>query len=146
MPHTYFDTLIIGSGLAGLTLALNLAESKKVGLITKQALLDGASGWAQGGIAAALSENDSPESHIRDTINAGAGLCDEEITRSVLESGPKAIQWLIEQGVPFTRDQKNNTGYHLTREGGHSTRRVIHAADTTGQAVQRTLGDKVTQS
>jgi L-aspartate oxidase len=76
MPHNYFDTLIIGSGLAGLTLALNLAESKKVGLITKQALLDGASGWAQGGIAAALSENDSPEAHIRDTINAGAGLCD----------------------------------------------------------------------
>ena len=143
MPHIYFDTLIIGSGLAGLTLALNLAESKKVGLITKQALLDGASGWAQGGIAAALSENDSPEAHIRDTINAGAGLCDEEITRSVLESGPKAIQWLIEQGVPFTRDQKNNTGYHLTREGGHSVRRVIHAADATGQAVQKTLGEKV---
>ena len=86
MPHIYFDTLIIGSGLAGLTLALNLAESKKVGLITKQALLDGASGWAQGGIAAALSENDSPEAHIRDTINAGAGLCDEEITRVRLSS------------------------------------------------------------
>ena len=143
MPHTYFDTLIIGSGLAGLTLALNLAQSKKIGLITKQALLDGASGWAQGGIAAALSENDSPEAHIRDTLNAGAGLCNEEITRSVLENGPQAIQWLIEQGVPFTRDQENNTGYHLTREGGHSVRRVIHAADTTGQAVQKTLGDKV---
>ena len=143
MPHTYFDTLIIGSGLAGLTLALNLAQSKKVGLLTKQALLDGASGWAQGGIAAALSENDSPEAHIRDTLSAGAGLCNEEITRSVLENGPQAIQWLIEQGVPFTRDQENNTGYHLTREGGHSVRRVIHAADTTGQAVQKTLGDKV---
>jgi L-aspartate oxidase len=143
MPHTYFDTLIIGSGLAGLTLALNLAQSKKIGLITKQALLDGASGWAQGGIAAALSENDSPEAHIRDTLNAGVGLCNEEITRSVLENGPQAIQWLIEQGVPFTRDQENNTGYHLTREGGHSVRRVIHAADTTGQAVQKTLGDKV---
>ena len=143
MPHIYFDTLIIGSGLAGLTLALNVAQSKKVGLITKQALLDGASGWAQGGIAAALSENNSPEAHIRDTINAGAVLCDEEITRSVLESGPKAIQWLSEQGVPLTSDQKNNTGYHLTREGGHSVRRVIHAADATGQAVQKTLGDKV---
>ena len=143
MPNTYFDTLIIGSGLAGLTLALNLAQSKKVAIITKQALLDGASGWAQGGIAAALSENDSTEAHIRDTLNAGAGLCNEEVTRSVLESGPQAIQWLIEQGVPFTRDQKNNTGYHLTREGGHSVRRVIHAADTTGQAVQETLGEKV---
>ena len=143
MPHICFDTLIIGSGLAGLTLALNLAQSKKVGLITKQALLDGASGWAQGGIAAALSENDSPEAHILDTLNAGAGLCNEEITRSVLENGPQAIQWLIKQGVPFTRDQENNTGYHLTREGGHSVRRVIHAADTTGQAVQKTLGNKV---
>ncbi len=143
MSNTYFDTLIIGSGLAGLTLALNLAQSKKVAIITKQALLDGASGWAQGGIAAALSEDDSPEAHIRDTLNAGAGLCNEEITRSVLESGPQAIQWLIEQGVPFTRDQENNTGYHLTREGGHSVRRIIHAADTTGQAVQETLGEKV---
>ncbi len=142
MPHTYFDTLIIGSGLAGLTLALNLAESKKVGLITKQALLDGASGWAQGGIAAALSENDSPEAHIHDTLSAGAGLCNEEVTRSVLEKGPQAIQWLIAQGVLFTRDPGNKTGYHLTREGGHSERRVIHAADTTGQAVQKTLGDK----
>lgn len=142
MSHTYFDTLIIGSGLAGLTLALNLAKSKKVGLITKQTLLDGASGWAQGGIAAALSEKDSPEIHIRDTLSAGAGLCNEEITRSVLKNGPQAIQWLIAQGVPFTRDQGNKTGYHLTREGGHSVRRVIHAADTTGQAVQRTLGEK----
>ncbi len=143
MSHMHFDALIIGSGLAGLTLALNLAQTKKVGLITKHNLLDGASGWAQGGIAAALSENDSPASHIFDTLNAGSGLCNEEVTRSVLESGPQAIQWLIEQGVPFTRDQKNNTGYHLTREGGHSVRRVIHAADTTGQAVQKTLGKKV---
>jgi len=142
MLHTYFDTLIIGSGLAGLTLALNLASSKKVGLITKQALLDGASGWAQGGIAAALSEKDSPEVHIRDTLSAGAGLCNEKITRSVLENGPQAIQWLIEQGVPFTRNQGNKTGYHLTKEGGHSVRRVIHAADATGQAIQRTLGEK----
>ena len=142
MSHTYFDTLIIGSGLAGLTLALNLAKSKKVGLITKQTLLDGASGWAQGGIAAALSEKDSPEVHIRDTLSAGAGLCNEDIPRSVLKNGPQSIQWLIAQGVPFTRDQSNKTGYHLTREGGHSVRRVIHAADTTGQAVQRTLGEK----
>ncbi len=143
MSHIYFDTLIIGSGLAGLTLALNLAKCKKVGLVTKQALLDGASGWAQGGIAAALSEKDSPEAHIRDTLNAGAGMCNEEITRCVLKKGPQAIQWLIEQGVPFTRDKGNITGYHLTREGGHSVRRVIHVADTTGQAIQQTLGEKV---
>ncbi|SEO67893.1 L-aspartate oxidase [Nitrosovibrio sp. Nv6] len=142
MPQLNFDTLIIGSGLAGLTLALNLAQTNKVGLITKRALLDGASGWAQGGIAATLSEEDSPEAHIRDTLIAGAGLCNEEVTRYVVESGPQAIQWLISEGVPFTRDHDNGTGYHLTREGGHSVRRVIHAADATGQAVQRTLSEK----
>ncbi len=142
MAQLDFDTLIIGSGLAGLTLALNLAQNNKVGLITKGALLDGASGWAQGGIAATLSDEDSPEAHIRDTLIAGAGLCDEKVTRYVVENGPQAIQWLISQGVPFTRDQGNGTGYHLTREGGHSVRRVIHAADATGQAVQLTLSEK----
>lgn len=139
MPQLTFDTLIIGSGLAGLTLALNLAQNRKVGLITKRALLDGASGWAQGGIAATLSEEDSPEAHIHDTLVAGAGLCNEEVTRYVVENGPQAVQWLIDQGVPFTRDGGNGTGYHLTREGGHSVRRVIHAADATGKAVQLTL-------
>jgi L-aspartate oxidase len=139
VPQLNFDTLIIGSGLAGLTLALNLAQNRKVGLITKRALLDGASGWAQGGIAATLSEEDSPEAHIHDTLVAGAGLCNEEVTRYVVENGPQAIQWLIDQGVPFTRDGGNGTGYHLTREGGHSVRRVIHAADATGKAVQLTL-------
>ena len=113
-----------------------------MGLITKRALLDGASGWAQGGIAAALSEEDSPEAHIRDTLIAGAGLCNEAVTRYVVENGPRAIQWLISQGVPFTRDQGSGTGYHLTREGGHSVRRIIHAADATGQAVQLTLIEK----
>jgi L-aspartate oxidase len=137
-----FDTLIIGSGLAGLTLALNLAQNNKVGLITKGALLDGASGWAQGGIAATLSDEDSPAAHIRDTLIAGAGLCDEKVTRYVVENGPQAVQWLISEGVPFTRDRGNGTGYHLTREGGHSVRRVIHAADATGQAVQLTLSEK----
>lgn len=142
MPQLDFDTLIIGSGLAGLTLALNLAQSKRVGLVTKRALLDGASGWAQGGIAATLSEEDSPGAHIRDTLVAGAGLCDEEVTRYVVKNGPQAVQWLINQGVPFTRDNENGIGYHLTREGGHSVRRVIHAADATGQAVQITLIEK----
>ncbi|MBA4142428.1 MAG: L-aspartate oxidase [Nitrosospira sp.] len=144
MPQLNFDTLIIGSGLAGLTLALNLAESRrKVGLITKQALLDGASGWAQGGIAATLSDEDSSGAHMLDTLISGAGLCNPAVTRYVVEKGPQAIQWLIRQGVPFTRDLDNRTGYHLTREGGHSVRRVIHAADATGQAVQLTLTEKV---
>ncbi|MBI2311385.1 MAG: L-aspartate oxidase [Betaproteobacteria bacterium] len=138
-----FDTAIIGSGLAGLTLALHLADRRRVAVITKKALLDGASSWAQGGIAAVLSKDDSPEAHIRDTLVAGAGLCDEQVTRHVVENGRRAIEWLIAQGVPFTRDAGSDFGYHLTREGGHSVRRVIHAADATGHAVQTTLEAKV---
>lgn len=138
-----FDTLIIGSGLAGLTLAIKLAEHKKVGLITKRSLLDGASGQAQGGIAAVLSGNDSLEAHFQDTLIAGAGLCDEAATRYIIEHGKAAVDWLISQGVPFTRDESNDTGYHLTREGGHSRRRIIHAADATGHAVQETLVARV---
>ena len=138
-----FDTLIIGSGLAGLTLALKLADRQRVGLITKKSLLDGASSWAQGGIAAVLSEADTLDSHVRDTLTAGAGLCDETSTRHVVEHGKAAIDWLIDQGVAFTRDEASDMGYHLTREGGHSQRRIIHAADATGQAVQETLAAKV---
>ncbi|MEO8342417.1 MAG: FAD-dependent oxidoreductase, partial [Gallionella sp.] len=122
-----FDTLIIGSGLAGLTLAIKLAEYQKVGLITKKSLLDGASGSAQGGIAAVLSSDDSLDAHIQDTLIAGAGLCDEAATRYVVEHGKASIDWLITQGVPFTKDTSNDMGYHLTREGGHSHRRIIHA-------------------
>ncbi|MCR4298464.1 MAG: L-aspartate oxidase [Gallionella sp.] len=138
-----FDTLIIGSGLAGLTLAIKLADYKKVGLITKKSLLDGASGWAQGGIAAVLSGDDSLDAHIQDTLTAGGGLCDEDVTRYVVEHGKAAIDWLIDLGVPFTRDGSSGMGYHLTREGGHSRRRIIHAADATGHAVQETLVTRV---
>nr|WP_190274100.1 L-aspartate oxidase [Gallionella capsiferriformans] len=138
-----FDTLIIGSGLAGLTLALKLADRQKIGLITKRALLDGASGWAQGGIAAVLSGEDTQEAHTQDTLLAGAGLCDEAATRYVVEHGKRSIEWLIQQGVPFTRDNTSDTGYHLTREGGHDRRRIFHAADATGHAVQKTLIEKV---
>jgi len=140
-----FDTLIIGSGLAGLTLAIKLAEHQKVGLITKKSLLDGASGWAQGGIAAVLSSEDSLDAHIQDTLTAGAGLCDKAATRYVVEHGKAAIDWLIAQGVPFTKDDSNDMGYHLAREGGHSRRRIIHAADATGLAVQETLSARVLQ-
>jgi len=138
-----FDTLIIGSGLAGLTMAIKLAEHRKVGLITKKSLLDGASGSAQGGIAAVLSADDTLDAHIQDTLTAGAGLCDEAVTRFVVEHGKAAIDWLIGQGVPFTRDESSGMGYHLTREGGHSRRRIIHAADATGHAVQETLASRV---
>jgi L-aspartate oxidase len=134
-----FDVLIVGSGLAGLTAALHLAEQKNVAVLTKRRLPDGASSFAQGGIAAVLSEDDSTDDHVKDTLIAGAGLCDETATRFVVEHAREAIAWLIELGVPFTRDDDNKTGFHLTREGGHSFRRIIHAADATGFAVQQTL-------
>ena len=137
-----FDVLIIGSGLAGQALALQLAPHKKVALVTKRLLEDSASSRAQGGIAAALDDADSIEAHIRDTLVAGAGLCNRPITRFVVERGKAAIDWLIRQGVPFTLNDSGQ-GYHLTREGGHSHRRVIHVADATGSAVQDTLTSKL---
>jgi L-aspartate oxidase len=143
--HTFpmkFDVAIVGSGLAGLTVALHLAPTRKVVVISKRSLLDGASNWAQGGIAAVLDSTDSHGKHAADTLVAGAGLCDEGATRFIIEQGRAAIDWLIGQGVPFTRDEDAELGYHLTREGGHSERRIIHAADATGHAVQVTLERK----
>ncbi len=138
-----FDAVVVGSGLAGLTVALHLADRMTVCIVTKGQLREGASDWAQGGIAAVLAKEDSPEAHIQDTLTAGAGLCDEPVTRFVVEHSREAIQWLVDQGVPFTRDADSDSGFHLTREGGHSYRRVIHAADATGAAVQTTLEGKV---
>jgi L-aspartate oxidase len=138
-----FDVAIVGSGLAGLSVALHLAQTRTVAIISKRALLDGASNWAQGGIAAVLDSGDTHQKHIDDTLVAGGGLCDEAATRFIIEHGREAIEWLIEQGVPFTRDPTAELGFHLTREGGHSERRIIHAADATGHAVQVTLEEKV---
>jgi L-aspartate oxidase len=138
-----FDVAIVGAGLAGLSVALSLADSRKVAIICKGALPDGASNWAQGGIAAVLDSGDSIESHLADTLDAGAGLCDEAVVRAIVGQGRNAIEWLIEQGVPFTPDSSAELGFHLTREGGHSQRRIIHAADATGHAVQATLEQKV---
>ena len=138
-----YDVAIIGSGLAGFSVALNLAENHKVAIFSKRALLDGSSSWAQGGIAAVLDSHDSVEQHLSDTLIAGGGLCDEAATRYILENGRSTIDWLIDQGVPFTPDAEAELGYHLTREGGHSQRRIIHAADATGQAVQMTLEQRV---
>lgn len=139
-----FDVLIIGSGLAGLSLALRTAEHKKVCLVSKRTINDTASDWAQGGIAAVLNDDDSVEEHVQDTLIAGAGLCDTEVTKLVAEHAKESVEWLIDQGVGFTREH-DDSGYHLTREGGHSHRRVIHAADATGHAVQTTLSEKVKQ-
>jgi L-aspartate oxidase len=135
-----FDVLIVGSGLAGLSAALHLAPTHRVAVITKRALADGASQWAQGGIAAVLGEDDSLQSHVDDTLVAGAGLCDLAATRFVVEHAPEAIAWLRGLGVPFSLE---NGELHLTREGGHSQRRIVHATDATGAAVQRTLIDTV---
>ena len=144
----HFDVLIVGSGLAGMTLALHLAEHRKVGLITKKNLLEGSSTYAQGGIAAVLDDQDSVEAHIQDTLVAGAGLCNPQTTRFIVEHSRAAIDWLIELGVPFTRDGDDSDGvsyqgFHLTREGGHSHRRIFHTADATGKTVQITLVDQV---
>ncbi|PRC91188.1 L-aspartate oxidase [Solimicrobium silvestre] len=138
-----YDVAIIGSGLAGFSVALHLAENHKVAIFSKRSLLDGSSSWAQGGIAAVLDSGDSVEQHLSDTIIAGGGLCDEAATRYILENGRSAIDWLIAQGVPFTPDADAELGYHLTREGGHSQRRIIHAADATGHAVQVTLEQQI---
>ena len=135
-----FDVLVLGSGLAGQALALRLANTHRVALVTKRTIEDSATAWAQGGIAAVLDDKDSIEAHIQDTFVAGGGLCDPDATRFVVENGRRAIDWLISQGVPFTQEAG---GYHLTREGGHSHRRIIHVADATGAAVQQTLNDKV---
>ncbi|MGD8999286.1 MAG: L-aspartate oxidase [Granulosicoccaceae bacterium] len=140
-----YDVLVIGGGIAGLSLALRLADRSRIAIIAKGQLTESASFYAQGGIAAVLDEQDSFETHITDTLNAGAGLCDPDIVRYTVENGPECVQWLIDQGVLFTREpgEGGHNSYHLTREGGHTRRRVIHAADMTGKAVETTLVEKV---
>ena len=130
------DVLVVGSGAAGLTAALNLAETHKVAVIAKGALGDSASARAQGGIAAVLEEGDSFEAHVNDTMIAGAGLNDRRVVEHVVEAAPRAIQHLIELGVPFASE---NGALHLTREGGHSHRRIVHVADATGYAISQAL-------
>ena len=130
------DVLVVGSGAAGLTAALNLAETHKVAVIAKGALGDSASARAQGGIAAVLEEGDSFEAHVNDTMIAGAGLNDRAVVEHVVEEAPRAIARLIELGVPFASE---NGALHLTREGGHSHRRIVHVADATGWAISQAL-------
>lgn len=142
MSSSYcYDVLIIGGGAAGLTLALNLDRSLRIAMISKAELTEASTYYAQGGVAAAVDATDSIDSHVSDTLIAGADLCHEDVVTHTVEHGPEAIAWLIEQGVQFTLDETDHL--HLTREGGHSHRRIIHAADTTGQAISKTLVERV---
>ena len=147
--NTYtFDVLIVGSGAAGLNLALELSATARVGLLTKGDLHESNTYYAQGGIAAVLDEHDSIEAHVQDTLIAGADLCDEDAVRFIVENGRKAIEKLSEYGVEFTtrKDSSGDREYHLTREGGHSHRRIVHAADSTGQAIETTMEDRVREA
>jgi len=133
------DVLIIGSGASGLSLALQLAEHAEVAVLSKSELKEGATFYAQGGVSAVLDTYDSIESHVEDTLNAGAGLCKPDIVRFVVEHGRESIQWLIDLGVSFTKATDTPGNYHLYQEGGHSHRRIIHAEDATGQLPVRLL-------
>jgi len=145
LPQINYDVLIIGSGAAGFSLALEIADHAKVGMVSKAAFDLSNTQYAQGGISVVLDEEDSLASHIQDTLEAGAGLCDEETVSFTVSQGPERIAWLIQQGVSFTqhRDSSGKLSYHLTREGGHSHRRVIHAEDATGRAIVTALSAKI---
>lgn len=140
-PELHCDVLIIGSGAAGLSLALRLASHQKVIVLSKGPMSEGSTFYAQGGIAAVFDETDSIASHVEDTLIAGAGIVDEHAAEFVASNARHCVQWLIDQGVLFdTHVQPNGEeGYHLTREGGHSHRRILHAADATGKEVETTL-------
>ncbi len=142
MADHVFDVLVLGSGAAGLSVALRVLEAKphaRVAILSKNALDEGSTKYAQGGIAAVLDVLDSTDAHLADTLDAGAGLCSPGAVRFAVEHAKEAIDWLIGQGVVFDRE---DGAYHLTREGGHSHRRVIHAADATGLAVETSLSDR----
>ena len=137
--------VIVGAGLAGLTVALHLASNRPVIVLAKRNMHEGATDWAQGGIVGVLGEDDSIESHVRDTQDAGAGLVDEHTARFIAEHSAAAVEWLVSQGVPFSPDPDGPLGLHLTREGGHAVRRIAHAADATGHAIHQALLDQVKQ-
>lgn len=137
--------VIVGAGLAGLTVALHLAQSRPVIVLAKRNLDEAATAWAQGGIVGVLGEDDSIESHVHDTQEAGAGLVDENTARFIAEHSAAAVEWLVQQGVPFSPDPSGPLGLHLTREGGHAVRRIAHAADATGKAIHDALLHKVRQ-
>ncbi|MCH7640249.1 MAG: FAD-dependent oxidoreductase, partial [Bacteroidetes bacterium] len=132
-----FDYLVIGSGVAGLTFALKVAEHGTVAIVTKKTSVDANTNYAQGGIAAVMDPADDVEAHVQDTLVAGAGLCNEDIVRIVVTEGPQRVRELMELGAQFDRDESGDL--HLGREGGHSANRIVHAADMTGREVERAL-------
>lgn len=144
-PH-YSDVLIVGSGAAGLSAALHLSKKYKVSILSKTALSSGSTYWAQGGIAAVLDEADSVESHVEDTLVAGAGLCHKETVTQIAKHSAEAAKWLVEMEVDFSKDPENKDSLHLTQEGGHSHRRIIHSDDATGKAVSSSLSERVLES
>jgi len=134
-----YNVLIIGSGAAGLTLALSLPETCKIAILSKNIVTEGSTFYAQGGISAVLDKYDTLESHSQDTLNAGAGLCKQDIVDFTVSQGKTAIEWLQKAGVSFTYSESEQKELHLTREGGHSHRRVAHADDATGKAIETSL-------
>ena len=136
--------LIIGSGAAGNSLALQLPDDMSVALISKTELHEGSTYYAQGGISAVLSKIDSIDQHVEDTMEAGAGLCKEDIVKNVAKESKTIIEWLLKQGVKFTKsDSSSSERFHLTKEGGHTHPRIVHTADKTGEAIQESLIEKV---
>ncbi|MDF2183030.1 L-aspartate oxidase [Neptuniibacter sp. CAU 1671] len=142
--HHYYDALIIGSGAAGLSMALHLAPNARVAVLSKRELTSGSTWLAQGGIAAVLDTTDTTQAHIQDTMIAGGHLSHKDAVEFTVNNGKANIEWLIQQGVSFT--QQSADDYHLTQEGGHSHRRIIHSADATGRALQETLIEKAKAS
>src|SRR5210317_1210902 len=151
MPQQFeHDVLIIGSGAAGLSLALRLPETFRVALLSKADLNQGSTYWAQGGMAAVLHNRDTVDSHVSDTLQAGAGLCSRDAVEFTVRNSRRCVEWLVAQGVDF--DLRDDTGapkqreFHLTMEGGHSHRRIIHSADRTGRAISEVLTERAQES
>ena len=140
------DVLVIGSGAAGLSLALRLPRNCRIALLSKADLNQGSTYWAQGGMAAVLHNRDTVDSHVADTIAAGAGLCRRDAVEFTVRNSKRCVEWLVEQGVDFDLRENGASNkqreFHLTMEGGHSHRRIIHAADRTGRAISEVLTER----
>jgi len=143
--HYQHDILILGSGAAGLSVALRLDSHLKIAVVAKGELSEGSSRYAQGGISAVLDPEDTIESHVQDTVNAGAGLCNQQAVEYMAQHSADQIHWLSELGMPFTHNGDDPAALHLTREGGHSKRRIVHAADATGKALSTSMIDAARQ-